>query len=455
MVTRRIRLIALIAVVWVSLCTVAQPYEPADVQLQSSLSSPKPYVLEQVVYRLRISSRHPIVNANLQPPTIDGQPLPQLGSKRLEQKDGRHIIELLFSIVSKKSGVRTIEAPALQALVKMDDDLFSPYGMKEVTARGHDVTLTIRSIPAAFSGSDWLPAERLVVTDDWSPSLEALRVGQSVTRTVILHAEGVSATQLPEIQFPSIPGVNIYPDKPEMSTELRDSKLVATKVFKFAFVPTQSGDLSIPALNVPWWNVKQDQQNVATIPSARMHIKGVVPANATSTSANSLPPAEPTTASMPPHPVLASSHAPWWLWGVALSGWLAFFWLGWIHRRVSKKEVGASPSGSETRKSLARQLKKACFANRTSEAYALALRTVQVTFPEHTLLNLQDVLKLVPDEGLAEQIRRLNEVRFTDRSPSDWTGSVFWAAFQSVINHRPESAGKRADSALPPLFIVD
>lgn len=456
MVKTRAPLIALLWVFFFSLSTLSQPYQAENVELNASLSSPRPYVLEQVTYTLKIISLHPIINASLQPPMIDNQPLAQLGPKKTYQAGGRHVIELQFSLMSKKSGLRVIQAPVLQAMVKMDDDPYSPYGIKQVQATANDVKLAVRSIPSGFTGQDWLPAKRFVVTDDWSPSLDQLKVGQSVTRTLILHAEGVTAEHLPQVQFPAIPGVNVYPDKPEMKTELRNGQLVATKIIKFAFVPTQVGDVSVPKSTIPWWNSQQDKQMSAIIPSATLHVAAAAPSRHIVPLDNALP-VQQKPLETEVHTMLSAVQTPWWVWGVAFSGWLAFLLLWFRQRPYQNTSTTAGTTGlkSERLGRLARELNRACQSGKAEEAYGLALRCIQLIFPQHNVLTVHGVLSLVPNDTLAEHIEQLNAVRFKDSTESAWRGDAFWQAFQVVLQYPKTEPDVSVKAALPPLFPVN
>ncbi len=77
-----------------------------------------------------------------------------------------------------------------------------------------------------------------------------IRVGDPVTRTIRLQAQGLGFEQLPELNLTAPEGAEIYPDKPDTRTRDDGTWLYGERVRKFAFVPTKPGTLTIPGMSV-------------------------------------------------------------------------------------------------------------------------------------------------------------------------------------------------------------
>src|SRR5690606_25572163 len=118
-----------------------------------------------------------------------------------------------------------------------------------------------------------LPAKTVTVEDSWADNIPTFEQGQPVTRTLTIKALGVKAEQLPDVQVGNVQGVQLYPDKPELQTMVSGSNVAATRVEKVAYIPSQSGDVTLPAITLHWWNVKANQLESITLPSKKIHVK--------------------------------------------------------------------------------------------------------------------------------------------------------------------------------------
>lgn len=111
---------------------------------------------------------------------------------------------------------------------------------------------------AARSLDPFVAATRLVVTQEIRRSSDELKVGDAVTRTVTIEAEGTPAMLLPPTQFAEIDGLRLYPAQPELNdkSEARTGTLTATRVDQATYMLERTGDFTLPALEVAWWNVR-------------------------------------------------------------------------------------------------------------------------------------------------------------------------------------------------------
>jgi hypothetical protein len=91
------------------------------------------------------------------------------------------------------------------------------------------------------------------------PAGTSARVGEPVTLTLSLHAQGLGFEQLPELVLPQLEGAEIYPDKPVTRTRDDGTWLFGEAERKFAIVPTRAGTLRIPALSQAWWDTQHDR----------------------------------------------------------------------------------------------------------------------------------------------------------------------------------------------------
>src|SRR5690606_20356288 len=133
-------------------------------------------------------------------------------------------------------------------------------------AHSDAVRLDVRPKPVEWAGDPWLPAASVLLKDEGDLPDE-VHVGDPVTRTIRLQAQGLGYEQLPELDLKAPPGAEIYPDKADTRTRDDGEWLYGERVRKFAFVPNKPGTLTIPGLTVRWWDTVHDRAETAQLPA--------------------------------------------------------------------------------------------------------------------------------------------------------------------------------------------
>lgn len=484
------------------------------IKLEVEATPDKPYVQGKVIYTVRILVRGPLSSASLTDPKAGDAIIERQGDDKQSEayRDGQRylVIERRYSIFPQHSGALQIEPPVLTAQVRdqtnarngslrqrmfggrdpfdgfdsiFDGDPFSGMGgmlqrTRPVQLRGERVTLDVQPQPAGTS-SPWIPAESLVLSEDWTPQPLTFRVGEPVTRTVAITAQGITGAQLPELKLDA-PGIKIYPDKPQVETRAEGDTLVAQKIVKAALVPTQTGEFTIPKVQVKWWNTEQHREETASLPARKVL---VLPAAAGSTpvpqsqqpqiQAQSQPPATVgSSASEITPPVGAaiageSDSSPlqalagltgsqgYWPWVSALLAlaWLLSTWLWWRARSRPVPVVGqaASVTSRQNPTKQLRAVESACRANDPRAARLALLDWAEGRWPKHPPKRLEELARLLPSE-VQGPLRELDRSLYAG-SDSSWNGAETWSLLKLALN----SGGSEKDSEyrsvpLPPLY---
>ncbi len=472
--------------------------EPAD-----------PYVQAQINYRVRVMARVPLREASLSEPRAGDAIIESLGKDRnyTTQRNGEtwQVVERRYAIFPQHSGELTIESPLLSASVPVSTgrsrqqrgfshDPFAdiermmgrnPFsgmgGMFEETrplrVRDHDITLQIRPQPASAQNMSWLPAKNLTLSETWSPDPPVFRVGEPVTRSVTLTAQGLSTAQLPD-PIPPVPAdMKRYPDQPQSESHVEGDDLVATKTLKTALIPNASGTLTLPELRIPWWDTRTQESRVATLPARTINVlPGVAGA------AQPVPtPAAPSSQPITPPPVTASpsetasntttptsnngspsTHAGVWPWVTAVMTlvWLATLFL-WLRARRASTRTDLEPKNRSEKTSTARQatlaqaikrLKQACQKNDAKAAHAALLDWSVAYWPENRPRGLAALAQRLKDAKARNQLSTLDRVLY-DETSSGWDGQTAWLILKPVLSADLAGTGKESrDSALPDLY---
>lgn len=118
--------------------------------------------------------------------------------------------------------------------------------------------INVQPIPSDFKGRFWLPLSDLRLSATWSAK-KGFKVGEAVNRTITLTATGVAENMLPPINFKDAAGIKQYPEKPEATEKVINGKIVTEAKINNVYIPTQSGNITVPAIEVEWFNVNTNK----------------------------------------------------------------------------------------------------------------------------------------------------------------------------------------------------
>ncbi len=274
--------------VQVSAAATGQQQAQGTVFLEVNIDNPSPMVQAQVIYTVRFFSAVRIVDGELSEPQSEKLTIRRLGDDTgyFQQRNGRRyrVVERRYAVFARESG--EIEIPPVTLRVSVPDENDSSgsfFGrVKRLNRRGPAVTLDVRPKPASDSGAWWLPAKSVSLNANWEGDVNEFRVGEPVTRALTLQVDGVTGEQLPELTPLQVPGLKVYADKPEIVEQPAAESLQSRRVDKWAIIPQAAGELTLPAIELPWFDTISETYQVAMVPS---QVINVLPA-ANTTAAN-------------------------------------------------------------------------------------------------------------------------------------------------------------------------
>lgn len=411
----------------------------SPVFIEASLDHDSVYVQAQAILTLRIYHSVSLYNdSSLTPLQMNDARIEQLGEPRTYEKliNGvRHgVIELRYAIFPQQSGEITI--PALQFSATLASNGFNPFGQpgRLTRVKSTALPLQVKPKPAEYpADAAWLPAKALTISEDLTPSLSTVKVGDSLTRTLKLNAEGLSSAQLPPLPASQINGLRSYPDQPQLSNKINEQGLLGSREEREALVPNRIGAIELAAIDVPWWNTETDQLEHLSLPARRLEV-----------IANAEQPAQPNNELPAPLP-LAEGPAlwPWQLaCGLLMASNLLGFALWWRARRqpaiVAASQTGPSP------RSLLDDLKRCCQSNEP-QATRQALDAWARQQPE-TLAEL--AARFAP---LSTALDGLNGALYSETG-QHWQGEDLWRAIRTLPPVEALNTNAQEPSPLPPLY---
>ena len=250
------------------------------VRLEVDVTPKKVYPQQQVLVRLRISRGDQLENESITPFELAGAQVEKL-SQRSHQtvKNGKkqEITEIVYAVLPEKSGTIVIpqvryHGEVMQGGITQRNfgNLFQKRG-RRIFSTSEQQTVEVKPMPSGFKGW-WLPADKLVIEEMWQPDPPLFRVGEPVTRTVAIFANGAFGNQIPEIPFVFPTAIKGYKDQPVIETEKTSDGLKGMRKEKWALIPSQAGKIKLPGISVSWWDVSKDELRTAVIPSKIINV---------------------------------------------------------------------------------------------------------------------------------------------------------------------------------------
>lgn len=417
----------------------------APVYIDASLDQDSVYVQAQAVLTLRIyHSVSMYDDSTLTPLQMQDARVEQLGEPRTYEKrigGVRHgVIELQYAIYPQRSGELVIPGQTFSATLvdrsRNDDFLpFGPRAGKVSRVKSPDIPLRVKAKPADYpADAPWLPARALGLAETWNPQPEQSQVGDSLTRRLILKVDGLSSAQLPPLPATQVEGLRRYPDQPQLSDQKSESGVVGTREEREALVPSRSGDIALPALEVVWWNTQSDSLERTTLPARTLQVAENPQLQGEDSPTANLPVAQPQE--MP-------ELWPWQL-ACALLGLstLLGFALWW--RARSQPAIQRAAQAGPSPRTLLDDLKRACQSG-DAQATRYALDAWARQQPE-TLADM--AARYVP---LSDALDGLNGALYSETG-QQWQGDELWKAIRNLPAAQEPSAAPQDSSALPPLY---
>jgi len=252
-----------------------------DIFIEIEVNTKTPYVQAQVVYTVKLYHSIATTNASLSEPKISGgqaviKKFGEDSSYRTEYNGKRfEVYQQKYVIFPQSSGALEIEPIMFQGQTGAGGFFsFDPFGPQpqSIVKRSAAITLDVKPIPDSFTGDTWLPANQLNIQEQWSIDPGKLQQGEATTRTLTLKGNGLAASHLPAVKSNLPETLKQYPDQPEFQELNNADGFIGIRRDKMVIIPTEGGDISLPAIKIPWWNTVTDKLELAELPGRTIHV---------------------------------------------------------------------------------------------------------------------------------------------------------------------------------------
>jgi hypothetical protein len=423
---------------------------PGDALVLFEASVDQPAVYVQAELMLTVTLQQAI---NLDGGEISAFDIPDAVVEPLERRSFQRrlgnrtwlVTELRFAVYPQKSGAIKVPAIGFTAReVQPGRSLLGARLGRRLRMASEPIDVEVKSVPDGFPGAVWLPARSLTLEENWSVEPDGLSVGDSTTRTLTVVADGLQGSQLPPLSSlqgaSDIPELKFYPDQEAIDQTELVRGLQGRREQSEALVARASGEWTLPEIRVPWWNTETDTLSYATLPARQVSVRSAA-----------------TAASAPEAVTLSSKISedvliPFWLWGVAGSGWLAAGLLLWLYLRARANAGSAAiePAAKGSEPSVRQALVRIRQALEQQDPGALRRAVLQWGAGHHgrTFSSLSE-LASVSSEQLRDLLRDLDRALYSEAAESTASEALI-SALREEPALRDTSSRKNASLALYP-----
>jgi len=350
------------------------------------------------------------------------------------------VLEQNHVIYPQSAGQLSIEPSIASARVAIKGNrgnrsTFDPFRNNTKTLRRSSAkkSISVKAIPKAFKGKHWLAAKEVQLVEEF-PVSKTFSVGEPITRTLVLMADGQNSSQLPEFITQNVKGLKQYPDKPLLKNNISDTGITGVQQLKVAIIPSSTGQYTLPAISIPWWNTQTNKLEHAQVPARVFSVDSTNQSTSSSTkppvlnTENRLPleidkpeVIAPTDNSTPNTPNNTNDNSLLWkiislLLAIGLALSLFLLWRKSSIRIVPESEPQINQLSL---KQAIKRLKQACDNGDATATKNALLAWANALFVNKSIHSLGDLSNYV-DVDLAEKILLLN-ARLYDGNSTQWT----------------------------------
>ena len=421
---------------------------PGDIFLEVEIAPETAYVQSQTIYTQRLFRAVNTGRSSLTPPDVTGGetivvPLGEDREFQTVRQDRTFIVlERRYAIFPQAAGELTIEPMTFEAVV------ITASGFSSLQRfRSEAVSLTVLPAvppPPEYAGAAWLPARQLAIRQRWSGDPEEFTAGIPQTRTLTVEAEGVLETQLPDLHVFETDALRQYADQPELVREGGADGTRAVRTERFAVIAQAAGPLTIPAVEMPWFNVvsreweaaRLEPRQVMVLPSREVTVEDEPPAD-------ELLPAETAAGSQRLWQGVSAALAAVWVLTLIL------WWRGGRGRRSARLPPAEAEPRRAGHRRLLWELRAACADNDARQARQLLLKWGAVRFDEEPK-TLGDLAAAAPAD-LAAAVTSLERSLYGPGS-SAWEGKALREALAQADAVTRTRSADPGDRDLLPLY---
>jgi len=404
-----------------------------DVWISMEVAPKQVKVQQQAVITIRVYQAVGLNQAQLSEPKAEHAIIERLGDdssfQKRENNRSWQVTERHYALFPQQSGHIDIDPVQLDGTALVGGASYFQT-TKPVRVQSNSLSLDVSAIPDGWNGDHWLPAKQVSIEETWPQSNAPFKVGEPITRTLSLRADGLSSSQLPEFPHDLPDHLKSYADKPVLKDAKSGDAVHGIRQEKIAIMPMQPGTYILPEIDIDWWNTATEKTEHAMLPSRTFTVV-----------AAAVPIQNPQSATVdmqPQTPVLPqqADTSSWWQW-LALffaAGWLLTMGYVWrLRRSEGMRRKEKSDKTTSNVKQAGKAIETACNNNdaKACEQALLSLARLQASHLQCSGSSFNSLSALMPicRETLQTEVLKLEQALYASAA-SVWQGDSLLHVFR-------------------------
>jgi hypothetical protein len=419
----------------VSQKTQTQTNSDESVRVNIEVNKSDVHVQEQILVTIKLISQVNLSQAEMQPLEIKNAvliPLSEKPKQYVSNINGKQhlILESTYALFPQESGELIIPSVIYSVVPNVERDLWNdPFGRNRANILRlptEEQRIKVKPVPAEAAGKTWQPATNVTLHETWSASLDHLKMGEPVTRTITITAEGLTGGQIAPLPTNTIDGLTFYPDQPQNTDSKTTKGIEGTRVETTAIIPNHGGEFTLPEVSIEWWDVNSQSIKTATLPEKKINVLGDAAPTANSTQTTSANAGTSAGETQNTKTEIVTQANPW-LWAstvlFALMALVLSVYVFHLKARLTQlqaEQEKADAITSEKEKHIWDLLKHSAANKNASELRKHILSWAKFQWPEVTIHSLDDVAKLAGKLELTQALKKLDELLYSNHPDDNW-----------------------------------
>ena len=314
-----------------------------------------------------------------------------------------------------------------------------------VRMKTKEKTIKIKPAINNVNIQQWFPVKSVNVSSSVSQT-NGFMVGDAFSYEIKVRAVGVTQSLFPLINIKAVEGLKQYQEKPEFVEEVVGKDIVTTATYNVVYIPEKSGELSIPSVDVYWFNVNKDLVEISSLKEQKIKVKprdGKYDNNVTEPIVPLKKEAEKQEAS-DNDTVITNNYFDFVLsfaekYLKEIIGVFAFILLWLLYRKKNKKTANI----------YTKQVIKALRARDYKQAKSCLIEWAKIKFKKNDINNFRDIVLYARNYEFEKQLDILNKILYSD-SEEALNVKYFIKIFEAIDKQKIKKKGEH--DVLPNLY---
>ena len=260
----------------------------ASIQLEIISPQQKIWVNQQVIVAVKLYYlTNKLREGTLTELTVANAHVEFLGQQKSQVSRDGYVYQLLdrrYAVFPTISGKIDIQPVRLQGSEVVQGSSSQFFGLSQGRALQRiSNSLTIQALPPEYTDAPWIVAgdvrlQQTFDTNTW-------RAGEPIGRKLSIIVNGMPYQLLPKLQPVELPGSRVYQDKSDTDNQVNLNGVIAKVTDKQVYIPTNAGQLTLPAMELKWWNPNTQSVAVARLGEKVLQVMAATQQQVTATIA--------------------------------------------------------------------------------------------------------------------------------------------------------------------------